>query len=34
MMLAFKKSFDLMGKVIVEMSTENESLKNKRGSYE
>ena len=33
-MPAFKKTFDLMGDDIVELSTENESLKNKIGSYD
>ena len=34
MMPAIKKSFDLMRDDIVELSTENESLKNKIGSYD
>ena len=34
MMPAFQKVFDLMGDDIVELSTENESLKNKIGSYD
>ena len=33
MMLAIKKAFDLMGDDMVELSTEDESLKNKKGSY-
>ena len=33
MMLAIKKAFGLMGHLIVELSTENESLKNEIGSY-
>ena len=32
-MLEIKKAFDLMGDDIVALSTENESLKNKIGSY-
>ena len=31
---AIKKAFDLMGDDIVELSTENESLKNKIGSHD
>ena len=34
MMPAVKKAFDLMGDDIVELSTENESLKNKKGSHD
>ena len=34
MMPAIKKAFDLLGDEIVELSTENESLKNKMGSYD
>ena len=34
MMPAIKKAFDLMGDDIVELSTENESLKDKIGSYD
>ena len=34
MMLAIKKGFDLMGDDIVELSTENDALKNKIGSYD
>ena len=34
MMPAIKKAFDLMGDDIVELSTENESLKNKIGFYD
>ena len=34
MMLANRKSFDLMGDGIVEISTKSESLKNKIGSYD
>ena len=34
MMPAFKKAFNLMGDDIVELSTENETLKNKIGSYD
>ena len=34
MMLANRKSFDLMGVGIVEISTKSESLKNKIGSYD
>ena len=33
-MLAIKKRFDLMGDDMVDLSTENESLKNKKGSYD
>ena len=33
MMLAIKKNFNLLGVDIVELHTENESLKNKIGSY-
>ena len=33
-MPAIKKAFDLMGDNIVELSTKNESLKNKIGSYD
>ena len=33
MMLAIKKAFNLMGDDIVELSTENDALKNKIGSY-
>ena len=33
MMPAIKKAFDLMGDGVVELYTENESLKNKIGSY-
>ena len=34
LMLAIKKAFDLMSDDIVELSTENESLKNRRGSFD
>ena len=34
MMLAIKKAFDLMGDDIVELSTENDALKSKIGSYD
>ena len=34
MMPPIKKTFDLMGDDIVESATDNESLKNKIGSYE
>ena len=34
MMPAIKKALDLMGDDIVELSTENESLKNKIGSFD
>ena len=34
MMPAFKKDFDLLGDDIVELSTENDALKNKIGSFE
>ena len=34
MMPAIKKAFDLMADDIIEISTENESLKNKKGSYD
>ena len=34
MMPAIKKAFDLMGDDIVELSTENDALKNKIGSYD
>ena len=34
MMRAIKKAFDLMVNDIVELSTENDSLKNKIGSYD
>ena len=34
MMPAIKKAFNLMGDDIVELHTENESLKNKIGSYD
>ena len=34
MMPAIKKTFNLMGDDIVELSTENEALKNKIGSYD
>ena len=33
MMPAIKKAFDLLGDEIVDLSTENESLKNKIGDY-
>ena len=33
MMPAFKKAFNLLGDDIVELSTENDALKNKIGSY-
>ena len=33
MIFAIKKAFDLMGDDMVELSTEDESLKNKKGSY-
>ena len=33
-MSAIKKAFDLMGDDIVELSTRNEFLKNKKGSYD
>ena len=34
MMPAIKKAFNLMGDDIVELSTENDALKNKIGSYD
>ena len=34
MMPANKKAFDLMGDDLMELSTRNESLKNKKGSYD
>ena len=34
MMPAIKKDFNLMGDDIVELSTENDALKNKIGSYD
>ena len=34
MMPATKKAFNLMGDDIVELSTENDALKNKIGSYD
>ena len=34
MMPAIKKAFDLLGDDIVELSTENDALKNKIGSYD
>ena len=34
MMPAFKKPFDLMGDDIVNLSTENETLKNQTGEYD
>ena len=34
MMPAIKKAFDLMGDDIVDLSTENDALKNKIGSYD
>ena len=34
MMSAIKKAFNLMGDDIVELSTENDALKNKIGSYD
>ena len=34
MMPAFKKAFNLLGDDIVELSTENDALKNKIGSYD
>ena len=34
MMPAFKKAFNLMGDDIIELSTENDALKNKIGSYD
>ena len=34
MMPAIKKAFNLIGDNMVELSTENESLKNKTGSYD
>ena len=34
MMPAIKKAFDLLGGDLVELHTENESLKNKIGSYD
>ena len=33
-MLAIKEAFDLMGDDIVELSTENETMKNKTGAYD
>ena len=33
-MPAIKKAFDLMGDAIVELSTENETLKNQIGDYD
>ena len=34
MMPAIKKAFDLMGDDIVDLSTENDALKNKIGNYD
>ena len=34
MMPAIKKAFNLLGDDIVELSTENDALKNKKGSYD
>ena len=34
MMPAFEKAFNLMGDDIIELSTENDALKNKIGSYD
>ena len=34
MMLAITRAFDLMGDNIVDLSTENDALKNKLGSYD
>ena len=34
MMPAIEKAFDLIGDDVVELSTENESLRNKIGSYD
>ena len=34
MMLAIRKDFDLMGDGIADLSTENDALKNKTGSYD
>ena len=34
MMLAIKKAFNLLGDYIVDLSTENDALKNKIGSYD
>ena len=34
MMPAIKKAFDLMGDDIVELSTQNDALKSKRGCYD
>ena len=34
MMPAIKKAFNLMGDEIIELSTENDALKNKIGSYD
>ena len=34
MMPAFKKAFNLLGDDILELSTENDALKNKIGSYD
>ena len=33
-MSAIKKTFPLLGDDIVELSTENDALKNKKGSYD
>ena len=32
--MLFKKAFDLMGDYMIDLSTENETLKNKKGSYD
>ena len=34
MMPAVKKAFNLMGDDIVELSTENDALRNRKGSYD
>ena len=34
MMSAIKKAFNLMGDDIIDLSTENDALKNKIGSYD
>ena len=34
MMPAFKKAFDLLGDDVVDLSTENDALKNKIGDYD
>ena len=34
LLLAIKEGFDLMGEDVVELSTEKDTLKNKRGSFD